>query len=1409
MIVVNGFDNYCRLVSFIRNLVCLPFFLLLFSNIYGQEHVFDINRLATKDGLANLMTSTIYKDQQERIWIGTSYGLNTYDGLGFKLFTKEKNALHSSKDIINVKKYGDEKLWLLYGYGTPLDSPHGNYWVKKISAIDIFDLQAEWATPIEKFLSKDLPFEIADAFLPEIIDEEDRLWICTIKGELFLYSKGQFEKIFQRNNTLFKCLTIDAEENIWLSSQDSLFSIDILGNVIGQLKLPGIIRGVWTGENQTIWIATSDIENQRMQFWSKSENLLKPFKFTRNGLPIAVSSAGTFVHLNEKGNWFLLDRNGFNLFNQQGEWLINYDSLLDNHQIIRSVMDYFETNDDLWLSSANGVFEVKVKSNPFLLIQKKKTKLSDCRNIIEDDKGNILFLNSDVFLWETHTQKCTKIANTKDAAYGLIYLDSIIWAGTYGREPMGFQLNMKTNEKTEYATFDSEKFIVFSVLKTQIPHRFLVGLNHGLAYLDLKKQKLLPLEKNEDCKSDKDILLENSDVNFIHENSAGLWLATSNGIFLMNKENKAIVQHYDKASEDLPHNYIRHIHEDKDGIFWLATKGGGIVAWCPPPSYVTKKERKNLPFFKKTEKKYRQFTTEDGLSHNYTYAVYEDEYNKLWIPSDYGLMHMDKTSLRVRTFTMDDGLPHNEFNQTAHYQSSDGTLYFGGLGGMISFHPRVFEDEDYNSTSLVITACYALNDRSDEMVDHTASVQKKKIIDISPSDKLIELHFTLLDLKDVKQHRYAYQIEGEYNDNWNHIEESYLRIANLPYGNYTLKIKGQNINRGWSDKELLIKIHVLKPFYLKWWFILFEVIIGVGLITGAVFFRINKLKERKVWLEAEIQKRTQQLEEKTIQLSKQNLRIKADKQIILEQAESLKKQQEVKNQIFSNVTHELRTPLTLIIGPLEQMIEESTFPSAFKKRTNSIIKNAEHLLNLINQMLDLAKLEGGRMGVKMTHGDIVAYTNEIVYRFQPMLQKSQLRLSFITPLSIWDTHFDKDKWDKILSNLLSNAIKFTNSGRDIQVALFKVKKEEKDFIRLEVKDAGIGIEEKHLPYIFDRFYQQDGSFSNAYGGTGIGLALVKELVDLQGGEIQVVSETGNGTSFTIYLPLMDSSQSDQLRAGNQYPVFIPEHAYTAPLLPSVPVSSNNPKSKLELLLIEDNEEMLEYIRYCIDDSKYNITEACNGEEGFQKAQALIPDLIVSDIMMPEKDGYELTSAIRNDIATSHIPLILLTAKTSLESRLHGLQRGADAYLTKPFSPEELRLRIQKLIEIRNLLQKRFASSHAEDRNDQFQQENEFISNLRIYILENILDTDLSGDRIGRHFELSRMSLHRKIKALTGHSISEFVRLVRLQKAQELIQENQLNVTEVAYETGFSSIQHFSRSFKKAYGQSPSDFKKQL
>ncbi len=864
----------------------------------------------------------------------------------------------------------------------------------------------------------------------------------------------------------------------------------------------------------------------------------------------------------------------------------------------------------------------------------------------------------------------------------------------------------------------------------------------------------------------QDSILSKRIVYHLHRNQKGIWAATDKGLFLINKK-EGILHHFEEASGDLPFNHIRHIHEDQEGVFWMATKGGGVIRW--PPAAPSKA---------------KQFTTRDGLANNYTYAVYEDDYGKLWIPSDNGLMCLNKsTNQIIRTFTTEDGLPHNEFNLSAHYQAKDGTLYFGGLGGIIAFHPKIFEDELDNETPLVFTAIALLEEDAEEMTDKTALLAQSKEISIQPSDKLFEVHFALLDFDAPERHQYAYKIEG-FNNNWVYIQENYLRITSLPCGEYTLKIKGRNTNKGLSNQELSLDIHVLKPFYLQWWFITLVLLSLVVGIISVFNYRVKAFKRNQQRLEAEVNRRT-----RTIQ----------------QQAEALKELDKIKTRFFSNITHEFRTPLTLIIGPLQQFIAQRPSPTNFYNRLPSILKNADQLLNLVNQLLDLSKIEGKQMSVEAAYGDIIDYTKKLITPFQSLVDKKKQSLIFETNQDKWETNFDKDKWNKIINNLLSNAIKFTPEAGSIQLRLIKNQQTSQDFIQLEVKDSGVGINKNQRSKIFNRFYQADSSSTRLQEGTGIGLALVKELIELQGGSISVVSEVNKGTTFQIQLPVLHKEVTGLLSADSLVEATIPIFTGTSSNQLPIPTNVSTDNEKLVLLIVEDNEEMRAYIRHCIDASTYNIIEAVDGEDGIQKAAHQIPDLIISDIMMPKKDGFALTQAIRANVKTSHIPLILLTAKASLDSRLEGIQRGADVYLTKPFSPQELTLRIKKLIDLRQLLQKRYQNGLPTSTDKAYPEEDIFVTNLREFILENINNVSLNGDVIGKHFGMSRVHVYRKLKALTNQSISELVKAIRLEKAMELVKAGQLNVSEISWKTGFSSISHFSRSFKTAYGRSPSEF----
>ncbi|MCB0584445.1 MAG: response regulator, partial [Phaeodactylibacter sp.] len=485
-------------------------------------------------------------------------------------------------------------------------------------------------------------------------------------------------------------------------------------------------------------------------------------------------------------------------------------------------------------------------------------------------------------------------------------------------------------------------------------------------------------------------------------------------------------------------------------------------------------------------------------------------------------------------------------------------------------------------------------------MDKTEDFRVANIIRLDPGARILELEVSLLDYESSADNQYAYQIEG-YQDQWVYISENKISIINPPYGRYSIKIKGRGAAGAWSNAILTVPVYVRKPFYLQWTFLVLLSTFIIATAIGAVRWRVAKLKRDRVRLESEVQKRTL---------------------TIRQQAEELKALDKAKTRFFSNITHEFRTPLTLIIGPLEQVVADTALPSIFRRRIGGILKNARHLLTLINQMLDLSKIEGGHMKTEAALGDIITYTGEIVSRFQALAKKKEQRLNFITPLDHWETHFDKEKWDKILYNLLSNAIKFTAAGQSIQASLMKIRKGRQDFIRLDVKDSGIGIEKEQLSQIFDRFYQADSSSTRAQGGTGIGLALVKELVELQGGEIRVSSEVGKGATFEVYLPVLGGEQPQPLVAAEPAPepAILPMvEAETS--VPAAPVSVFSDQPKLELLLIEDNAEMREYIRYCIDTSQYNITEAADGEEGIEKARALVPDLIISDVMMPKKNGF--------------------------------------------------------------------------------------------------------------------------------------------------------------------------------------------
>ncbi len=859
--------------------------------------------------------------------------------------------------------------------------------------------------------------------------------------------------------------------------------------------------------------------------------------------------------------------------------------------------------------------------------------------------------------------------------------------------------------------------------------------------------------------------LKNIYVKQFYQNDTGVWVVTANGLFLIDGQSEKLIKHY-TTKDGLSSNNLNYIYQDADDMYWLGTKDMGLIKW----------DRKNNEF--------ERFTEEDYLNDNNIYCIFEDEFNRLWLSSDEGLMCFDKATYNVRVFLEKDGIAHKEFNTYSYFQAEDGTLFFGGVEGITKFHPKnIGLDEEYK-IPLHINQVRILAVNDSEFRDQTTAYSNTQKIELSPQDRSLELKPSLLDYKNTGAKQFAYQFN---NQQWTYTNDKTISIMNPSYGKYQLSIKGKTASGEWSD-VLEIPLHVKAPFYRRVWFWLLAGLLAMGLIFLFARQRIKRLEKDRTRLEHEVKKRTAQIEN--------------DKATIEKQAGELQELDQAKSRFFSNITHEFRTPLTLVTGPVEKIFAKN-LSEDLRHPLRGVLKNARSLLGLINQLLDIAKLESAQMQIEISRGDIVAFTKNLVYQFEPLATTKQIDLTFKTEKQKWETYFDKDKWTKIVSNLVSNAIKFTNNNGLVYIELKNIYKDEKDTIHIIVKDNGQGISPAYLPKIFDRF-SRNSDHSHTIGGTGIGLALVKELIDLQHGEIVVESIVDEGTNFVVRLPVADASL-----AAN--------YSYTPPTLVDLDLAdysidnkaevSSNDENKLELLIVEDNAEMRQFIRSCVDENVYHVLEAADGEAGIHKAQESVPDLIISDVMMPKKDGFGVVQSIRENLATSHIPIILLTAKASLESRMEGFERGADAFMSKPFSPGELKLRVRKLIEIRMMLQARYQNSLPQSILKGFEKEDAFIKELKAYITENIETTNLTGEVIGRQFGMSRMQLHRKLKALIQSTPAEYVRSIRLEAAMQLLQSNGLNVSEVAYQTGFSSPAHFSRAFKKMYGLSPSEVAK--
>ncbi|SHO59491.1 hybrid sensor histidine kinase/response regulator transcription factor [Algoriphagus zhangzhouensis] len=846
-----------------------------------------------------------------------------------------------------------------------------------------------------------------------------------------------------------------------------------------------------------------------------------------------------------------------------------------------------------------------------------------------------------------------------------------------------------------------------------------------------------------------------------------LWVGAQNGLWAIDLKKKEIEHFYQIPL--LQDQDILLIHEDDKGKLWLGTGTQGLLIFDP----------KSLAI--------QQISESQGLANNTVVGILSDDEGNQWVSTYNGITVVDSEGMVLLELNQKDGLIHEIFHKQACYRMPNGKMVFAGYAGTIILDPKEVLEKTAlkKSNSIYLTSLEYFDSNERENRIRQGSYELKEPLIIPAAQRFLKLDFALSDYGNMKEHAFLYRLlplgtslEQESAISWINIgSASEVTINNIPPGEYRVQVKGSDFKSNQTLTPLEIPIYVKEYFYKQWWF---YILISIPVLL-AIYIYVRRIQTERNRLEVEVHRRTKKIQE--------------DKETITQQAFKLQELDESKSRFFTNISHEFRTPLTVILGVSDQIQEN-------EKEKSLIRRNAKLLLNLVNQILRLRKLESGPESAHFIQGDVLGHIQYIIESFESLSEEKGVAVSFESKSSELLVDYDPEKILHIVSNLLTNAIKFTPRGGHVSVTLNDNQQEENPFYEIVVSDNGIGIPEDKLGHIFDRFYQVDDEYSRTGSGTGIGLTLVWELVKILNGEISVSSKEGESTTFTVRLPISHLAGLEE-----------PEHAKI-----DVPIHLENANSQTltykeaegnlpTLLIVEDNADVRSYIASCLDE-EYQIQVAVDGQMGIEMALEQVPDIILSDVMMPKADGLALCQNLKNDEKTSHIPIVLLTAKADIESRISGLERGADAYLAKPFDKRELLIQLQNLLAQRQRLWARYGDlkelKPSED--IEIKQEDEFIIRLREIVQASMEEESFGVPELCKKAYMSRTQLHNKIKSLTNKSTSHFIKQVRLEKAVELLCTTDLNISQVALEIGLDSLSYFSRIFTEEFGVSPNKYR---
>lgn len=1331
----------------------------------GQSKANDLrfHKITTSQGLSHNTVYSIIQDKKGFMWFGTREGLNRFDG----------------EELISYYANPEDSLGLISNHITAFEvGSDGLLYVGTTSGLSVYNYEKEIFTNV-RFQGKDLGY-----VNKLVVSEDGAVFICTNTG-LYVKKKEDAALVHLMGKSNVLDLIEFKKDVFWVSTLQKILLINSYGEVIKEydaisnganelVNLNDNVSCLFKDSFGQIWVGTK--KNGLLKYDEK-QDWFKPLFNSHNYNSLEVNIIRTisedFNHnlwIGTESGLFIYDRerDDFKRYSQSFENLSN--NL--NDKAIYSI--YRSKEDIMWLGTYfGGVNMVRPEEKGFnvLLPDGGKKSLSGkaISQIIEDQNANMWIATEDggINIWNRHTGTFEYLRNTPgknslsvDNVHALYEDDDgTIWIGTF----LG-GLNKYDPATNRITTFqnDSKESLPFTNNMVYAIHRdrnntLWIGTQAGLNVFDGDKKGYVPFRPE---------IFKGRFVYEIYEDTTGgLWFCIMNSdLIYYYHPQKDIIKEYNYNSLESPaaNQGVIAALQDSKGSMWFGTVDRGLIT------------------LDTVDNSFKSYTVQDGLPNNYVYGILEDDHQNLWLSTNKGLSRFNMKDEKFSNFDISHGLPNNQFNFKSAYKDEHGYMFFGTISGLCYFHPDslilnnippkvYFSDFKLFNNSISIARGSLLQENIDEAIAVT----------LKHKENVITFEYSSINYFTLGNNQYAYYLEGFEHD-WNYVgKKKSATYTNLSPGDYVFKLKAANNDGLWSDDIKEIKVHILPPFWLTPWAFLLYLLLALGLVLLYRSF-LNYRNREKMAFQIERLER-----EKIVEINRHKINF------------------------FTYISHEFKTPLTLIIASIDRFLIDQNESSEHKQVYRSIKRNAKRLHYLIEQLMEFRKMETDHASINYNSGDIILFLHDTFNAFIPLFNRKKLDFHFNSETASFNAYFDGDKVEKIVTNLISNAAKYTPDEGFVEMELKVIRNsDEEDQIKICVSDSGRGIDPKELDKIFTTFYQTEQG-RTVPEGTGVGLSLVKSLVEFLEGEVAIDSSLYNGTVVTVTLPLKRHLENQHAKfvEGNKTldieHELIGEQQYDALGVPGL----TEDQKVFKLMIVEDNKEIIHFLSNHFQNS-YHIIKASNGKTALEKIAKDVPDIIISDVMMPEMDGLEFCRQIKSDIKTSHIPIILLTAKTSIENKLEGLDTGADVYLPKPFNLREIELTVKNLLESRNNLRKHFLKFGSVKDIDLpiNNKDQDFLELLTKIVEDNMDNSDFTISTFTNEVGISRTLLHMKLKKLVNLSASEFVKTIRLKHASQLLQKTELTISEVAYKVGYADPNYFSRSFKEKYNVNPSEYK---